>query len=83
MLDAAAQNRVDVLKTFSFEELNSIVEQNGEILTVLHQACKHGSFEVIKYLHQRHSHSHKQGYDMVTHLLLPAGLGFSGWFFVK
>ena len=68
MLDASAQNRTDVLKTFSFEELNSVVNTKGIIETVLHVACKNGSLDIIKYLFSKAAE--ENGYEFHRHLIV-------------
>lgn len=69
MLDAATENRVDVLRTFTNEELNSVIIINGSPTTILHKACQYGSFEVVEYLMER------RGYDFRAHLQILVVVG--------
>ena len=49
MFDAASQNRVDVIKTFTINEFNQTIDEAGN--TILHIACAKGCIDILKYLH--------------------------------
>lgn len=50
MFDAASQNRVDVLKTFTIQEFNQTIDEAGN--TILHIACAKGCVDVLRFLHK-------------------------------